>query len=402
MASPRPASPHTASKARVLVQFEIHRAINGNPKTTAINLGKFSNALMLLSSPSSVTPPGISKLWAILEHNLDEIVRNGLKHERDVFFVSLIISTGVVVVGLLLEEAKLWFPAGKPQLDRINCVFPPSPLIKWRRRIEILGWILIVGGVIGEGVFEGATSIADGLLQDFSNVLLSDALRQAGSAAESAKTAHEEADATRKETDKLTERLAAASRQLDTTEQNVLAQGPRWKALEHGKTEFIAALKPFPGQHLTVVICGQDDSDRFPFEQTLMKLVHESGWAAPESRRWQGCPTSLTGGNEIFAVSSVDLWQHAVSPSCAYDAGRQGASAAAEALCDALNKLRINTTAWILAPANQTAFPKESPPVSQLSVAVWARGFFGFGTPDSPAELAVQEPAKIFILVGSR
>jgi len=44
----------------------------------------------------------------------------------------------------------------------------------------------------------------------------------------------------------------------------------------------------------------------------------------------------------------------------------------------------------------------ERAPVNQLPVAVWARGFFELGTPDSPAELAVEEPTKIFILVGPK
>jgi hypothetical protein len=261
---------------------------------------------------------------------------------------------------------------------------------RWVKVIGRLGLILVVLGVVGESRYGAKLEDVQNDIHTSDMARLTEAQRLAGDAAVSAKTAHEEADAVKKEADEL--------------ERDILAQGPRWKALNHGRTEFMVALRPFPSQRLTVVVCGQDDSERFLFEQQLMGLVHKSGWAAPEYRRWQGCSLSLTGGNEIFVVSSVNLQQHAVSYSChnTHDIARQGPSAAADALCDALNKLKISTMTWTLAPANQTDFPMESPPVNRLSVAVWARGFFGSGTQDSPAELAVQQPAKIFILVGPR
>lgn len=314
-----------------------------------------------------------------------------------------VISALLLMIGAVIEyrqQLKLltfltakWFCRKSTPFDR--CVFK-------KLLIHSIGPLLVVVGIGGEFIFEGRAFILEDRQEEEARRIVGSLGDKANKADEKADSAIGKSDALSKEEDTIHKRLDIASAQLGTLEKDLLAQGPRSKALDHGRTEFMAALKPFPGQRLTVVVCGQDDSDRFPFEQTLMNLVHESGWAAPESRHWQGCRMSLTGGNEIFVVSSVDLWQHAVSPSCAHDGGRQGASAAAQALCDALNKLRISTTVWILAPANQTHFPKESPPVNQLSVAVWARGFFGFGTPDSPAELAVQEPTKIFILVGPR
>ncbi len=174
-----------------------------------MSMSRFPNALMSLSSPSSVVPPSTSKLWSTLQQSIDNAVRGGFKHERNIFFVALIVSTGIVVVGLVLEEAPLWFPGGKPRLNILDGTFSPSPLLKWRKILEVFGWILILLGVIGEGVFEGATSIADGFLQDFGDVLLVAAQRDAGNAATSARTAHEEADAVKTEADALKTELSS-------------------------------------------------------------------------------------------------------------------------------------------------------------------------------------------------
>jgi len=103
--------------------------------------------------------------------------------------------TGIVAIGVILEEAEGWVPQGKAHFDETTEVFNPGSLIEFRKRLAKFGWVLIVLGVIGEGLFEGATSWTDGILQDFSNTLLAITTEQAGNAAKSAKIAHDEADA---------------------------------------------------------------------------------------------------------------------------------------------------------------------------------------------------------------
>lgn len=178
-----------------------------------------------------------------MQENLDDLVRSGFKHERDIFFTALIVSTGIVVVGLIFEEAKLWFPTDKPQLDMAKGVFSPSPLIKWRNRIEILGWMLIVIGVIGEGAFEGATSIADGLLQDFNGILLKAAQREAGDAATSATTAREGADAAYEAAGKAQGKADAVSKQADELNRDLLAAKTQLNAVDAKRAELETSLK---------------------------------------------------------------------------------------------------------------------------------------------------------------
>src|ERR1700691_5594362 len=85
-------------------------------------------------------------------------------------------------------------PVRETRLNMLSGSFSPSSWVEWKRRLTRLGWILILLGVIGEGLFEGATSWTDSKLQDWSNTLLLNAEALTGNAATSAKTAHDEAN----------------------------------------------------------------------------------------------------------------------------------------------------------------------------------------------------------------
>jgi hypothetical protein len=86
--------------------------------------------------------------------------------------------------------------------------------------------------------------------------------QQAGDAAISAKTAHDDAEAVKLGTAAIQERLNAASMQLSVIEEQVRVQGPRWKLLEDNRAAFIEAVKPFAGQRFTVVKCGLQSPPR--------------------------------------------------------------------------------------------------------------------------------------------
>jgi len=183
---------------------------------------------------------------------------------------------------------------------RYGQIHPYENHLPRRPRISLLilalfGTALIVIGVAGELYVDVQAGKIETQIRGANDELLGLIIQEAGDAKTSAKTAHEELDAVKQKADVINVQLANASRQLTKLNDDLIAQGPRWKALEHGQSEFITALKPFPGQRLTVMICGQDDSERSPFEQKLMDLARKSGWAAPEYKAWQGCPTYLTG-----------------------------------------------------------------------------------------------------------
>jgi hypothetical protein len=84
--------------------------------------------------------------------------------------------------------------------------------------------------------------------------------KEAGDAASSAKTAHDEADAVKEETDELTTRLGNAAKQLRILEQDIRTQGPRWRLLERATPEMVKQLAPFAGQKVDLFVCGTRES----------------------------------------------------------------------------------------------------------------------------------------------
>jgi hypothetical protein len=102
---------------------------------------------------------------------LDEVVKSSLQASRDSYFIWLLYATGVVFIGVVLEQAEeLPFP--KPQWDILRGRYR---VVYWGRRIAWLGWALILAGVAGECICEGLMSKYDGLLQEFSSIRVSSA-----------------------------------------------------------------------------------------------------------------------------------------------------------------------------------------------------------------------------------
>jgi hypothetical protein len=304
---------------------------------------------------------------------LDNLVKADLLQWRDMWFHCLLWSTGIVALGLALEGPELWHEIKHILLDRrdgrmffvrTSHEVPP----RWKVW-AFVGWVLIVVGVIGEGIFEGIVSSADGKVQTFNNILLEATQREAGSAAKSAKTAHDEADAVKMETAELTIRLGNAAKQLGMVEHRVRIQGPRWKLLEDNKEAFIEAMKPFAGQQFVVVKCDISPPEQERLEQDLLNVLGKqgAGWS-PGYNRWSGCTVgTLPGGGNRVIVSST---------------ANSGVKDSARALWDTLNnKIGIST------------IQDESRPESRGS-------FSTFLGADSPWELAEKYPTAVVILVG--
>ncbi|MHB8413731.1 MAG: hypothetical protein ACYDDI_17580 [Candidatus Acidiferrales bacterium] len=265
----------------------------------------------------------------------------------------------------------------------------------------LAGGILITVGVAGEFWFTYEASRVETKLRENNrqieqllNKEAGDAKTSAEGAALAASRAKSSAGEVAKEVGALTARIGSASRQLDKLEQDMLAQGPRWRLLQNGEATFVKTLKPFAGQRVTIVTCANDDTERFALEERLVSsLFPKAGWDKPGWTRWAGCPIMLTGGNEIFFVAATfdsAEWtgmpaQQWTKPVC----GRFNISDdAANALCDVLNKLKIFTLAF-----------EEKPLPEDVGIHN-ARLFFGNGVPDGPAEMAYKDPGRIFLLIG--
>lgn len=279
------------------------------------------------------------------------------------------------MLGVFLEEAELWLPSGKPRLDMTKGILRPSRWHKWKKEIARIGWILIILGVAGEGLFEAAVSSADGMLQDFNDTLLASATEQAGDAATSAKVAHGEADTVKQQADAIEKRLQAASKQLAVFEHQIIVQGPRWVPLEANQAKFIKALKPFAGQRLVWVRCTAEIPPPEPSRvgQDLLRFLGSqgAGWSieAPVSAIWQSCTSGATteGGNLVIVNSEADAT----------------VKAAAKALTDALNDSQAFTVN------------------TQVNVPKANQSFLSFLGAGNPWALAAEDPKAVFFLVGS-
>ncbi len=264
-----------------------------------------------------------------------------------------------------------------------------------RKKVAKISAIVLILGLTGDllGIRETQIEVA-ALNRKAGDAKKSaeDAASAADHATKSADAAKQRADAVENQADALRLRLGRASGKLDAIEQDILAQGPRWRLLERGKDVFIKALKPFAGQRVTVVVCGNDDDERFQLEQLIMNMFSEAGWDSPGYARWAGCPNIVPGGNEIFFVAATDdSAEWAGMPAQQWlkqEGGRFNVSHdAVNTLCDVLYKLRIFTLAW-----------REKPLPVEVGIQ-HARRFFGFNAPGGPAEMAYKDPGRIFLLI---
>jgi hypothetical protein len=113
-----------------------------------------------------------------------------LKNLRDLFFVCLIICTGFVAIGLVMEVGEIWHDAREAIWEKslefkhwlalpIDRKEYPARLSRCKKLFATMGWVLIVVGVVGEGVFEGLVHKYDVALSTLSDSLIAETQREA-------------------------------------------------------------------------------------------------------------------------------------------------------------------------------------------------------------------------------
>ncbi|MGA9968479.1 MAG: hypothetical protein WBQ10_24990, partial [Terriglobales bacterium] len=219
---------------------------------------------------------------------LNECAKTNFVGARDVWFFRQSIFSGLVILGLVLEGPELLYEMLSIMRSRIQRFRYRIVLIE--RRLELakalafVGWVLIIGGLFGELRASSRISDLSASIQECSDAKVTAATLEAGDAANSAKTAHDEADAVGKEAAAIQKRLDSASRQLSEVEGQVRIQGPRRKLLEDNRDKFLEALKPFAGQRVTVVKCGYAlQAEPEQLEQYLLNLLGVSKASKPNA-----------------------------------------------------------------------------------------------------------------------
>jgi hypothetical protein len=159
------------------------------------------HAVALASSSTSL---GVSVPVDFIDA-LDNSIREELQRTSHMFFLCVLISAFVVAAGVALEGPellhemwpKVFTPFTKGSVTRIR------KFKRFIKKIGFWGWLLVVVGIVGEGVFEALQNRAEGQLQTFNDILLTDARRHAGEAGERAADANERASANEKEAERL-------------------------------------------------------------------------------------------------------------------------------------------------------------------------------------------------------
>jgi hypothetical protein len=126
---------------------------------------------------------------------------------RDCWFIGLKWSTTIVAAGLVLELPELWYELAdiaRSRFDRFRYrVVLLESRIQLAKAIAFIGWLLIVGGVVGERVAEVKVNDLDASIQGCNAAKLSEAVVGVGDANERASKNEEEAAALRLENTRL-------------------------------------------------------------------------------------------------------------------------------------------------------------------------------------------------------
>jgi len=149
---------------------------------------------------------------------VDALIRADFETFSDLWFARLIWSSVIVAIGIFFEGPEVFHEVAgvirhtlhicKPEKDKKSAVV----------LCGLIGWLLVAGGVAGEGFCEGFIWKADGILRSFNNMLVAEATKEAGDAVLGAATANMQvAEAKRRtaELDKQAEELRAENLRLE-------------------------------------------------------------------------------------------------------------------------------------------------------------------------------------------
>ena len=137
----------------------------------------------LAKSWSMIPPPQIPRPDTL--KGVDELIRANLENVRDSGWNWLLVACLVVALGVVLEGPEVIYEA-RETFRHLFHICKESRRPSWITLVALLGWILVALGVVGEGIAEGYVSQADGNVQTFNDIMLTDERRQTALAFERA------------------------------------------------------------------------------------------------------------------------------------------------------------------------------------------------------------------------
>jgi len=179
---------------------------------------------------------------------IDDLIRAEFIAFRETCFNWLLAATGLVVVGLVFEGPELWHEISSITRHwRFRCRFhfslPEEHTPNWAKLLAFVGWLPIVAGVAGEYVADSFASRADGYVQTFDEILLTETQNRTALASERASAAYERASENEKETaatlKQAQQERADAAKSLEVTKgyESQIAEAQRDAAESKRETE---------------------------------------------------------------------------------------------------------------------------------------------------------------------
>ncbi len=327
---------------------------------------------------------------------VDDLIRSGFEEFRELWFTRLLVSTALVVGGLLFEAPEIWHESVEAIRVLCHSCKPKRDIPAWMKLVGTLGWVLIVVGVTGEFVADSFVSKADGFVQKFDEILLADAQRKTGFASERAASAFERAARTEREASQENERAAKAEQQA--IEENARAA----KALEAAEV----ARKNAEGFQLQIAQANERaaNAEQRAAEATLelAKLKMPRSLSKEQQER-------IASKINPFAGTPFDLWVTTDSESAVLMELIDAVLRSAEWKFnqpEGAGLLYANKAGLITASGVEIHFPKEheewGPAITVLTNALSAEGIATFPFADTTDAQKNMKRDRIHVVIGSK
>jgi hypothetical protein len=242
---------------------------------------------------------------------LDLAIKTDLQNLRDWYFDCLLVCTGVVGLGVFMEgfeifhdmwgifrgksiELKYWMT---PSIDRKK-YRPPD----WMKLLAGVGWVLIVLGIAGEGVYEGLVSKYDGALSTLNDTLIAETQKETALAL--AQAVHAETTARGFDV-QISTALQITAEAKKEAESERLARVKLQKELEPRrltvaqKEKLVSLLRDRPEP--IAIMWAMDGTEAVDFANDIGDALNKAGW-----KTTFGVRTTFEHGIEVGTMQGSD------------------------------------------------------------------------------------------------
>lgn len=275
----------------------------------------------------------------LVESAADTAKRLQLEGSRTHDFHLLLAMTVLVAIGVIMEGPEIFHEARNAWAQCRRRRARHRSVAPWITLIGALGWLFIVVGVAGEGIWEGKVSDDDAAITTFDETKLAIAERDAGNARDSANAANRALAEAQGKLNAVSTKADQITQQLATTEQGVVAMTPRSQLLQEKRTVFIESVEQFKGQKYSIVHCGPwppvGPVEQQNLEGILRIALDDAGWVE---------------GDPLYSESEgcSNPWGTYVAFSAATDSAVNGG----DAVVEAFTKVGIQSIPIAIAPTS--------------------------------------------------